>query len=149
MQMSYYEVLGVADNASESEIKLAYKEKLLTNHPDKGVTQQTLITLIKQAYTTLVNPVERQKYDESFKESIKRLGFNVSGDGLDTYGLEEFEEDEAGWNRECPRCQIREGITLTEEDLENGSPDGSGGYDIIVQCSSCSLWIKVKYYEAE
>lgn len=110
---------------------------------------------MKEAYKTLVDPVLKAEYDESLTRTIQKQGFNLNGDGLDTYGLNEFdieEDDEeavvVSWSKSCPRCQIAKGMVLSEENLaENGTSDGNGGYDIIVQCSSCSLWIKVKYYE--
>ncbi|KAG2736158.1 hypothetical protein G9P44_000248 [Scheffersomyces stipitis] len=154
---SYYEVLLVDSQASEAEIKASYKKLLLSTHPDKTgeYTSNNSITLMKEAYKTLVDPVLKAEYDESLTRTIQKQGFNLNGDGLDTYGLNEFdieEDDEdavvVSWSKSCPRCQIAKGMVLSEENLaENGTSDGNGGYDIIVQCSSCSLWIKVKYYE--
>ena len=34
--MDYYTTLGVNRNASESEIKQAYKKQAMKHHPDKG-----------------------------------------------------------------------------------------------------------------
>lgn len=153
LQKTYYEVLGVGPKADTSEIKSAYRHKLLTTHPDKAGTEIPVdIAAIKQAYEALVEPTSRAEYDESLVKTSQRHGFNINGDGLDTFGLQDFESDEIAdvyhWYKDCPRCHGVHGIELTETDLEeHGTDDGSGGFDIIVQCSSCSLWIKVKYYE--
>lgn len=154
ISQSYYEVLGVTPKSETAEIKAAYREKLLSNHPDKigSTASEHAITLIKEAYQTLNDGSKREDYDESLQKSIQRQGFNISGDGLDTYSLNDFEVDEGVlvWLKDCPRCQAPASISLSEDDLENnGTDDGMGGYDIIVQCLSCSLWIKVKYYEEE
>ncbi|KAK6454722.1 J protein type 3 [Scheffersomyces xylosifermentans] len=155
VEKSYYDILKVESTATEADIKTAYRQLLLSTHPDKtgkSTSTEVQITLIKEAYKTLVDAQLRKNYDNSLAESTKRHGFNLNGDGLDTYGLHDFEEEESGdemkWSKMCPRCQIPSGMVLTEENLsQNGTDDGNGGFDIIVQCSSCSLWIKVKYYE--
>lgn len=147
--ISYYEVLGVTPEASIPELKQAYKLKLLTSHPDKidNSSAQVDIPLIKQAFATLVDPTSRKQYDKQLIESSKLKGFNINGGGLDIYSLDDFEFDNDEWSKSCPRCTAHNGICLTETDLEKGTPDKDGGFDIIVQCNSCSLWIQVKYYE--
>ena len=64
---SYYEVLLVDSQALEAEIKASYKKLLLSTHPDKTgeYTSNNLITLMKEAYKTLVDPVLKAEYDES------------------------------------------------------------------------------------
>ncbi|EMG51082.1 JJJ3 Diphthamide biosynthesis protein 4 [Candida maltosa Xu316] len=149
--ISYYEVLGVTPESTIPEIKQAYKLKLLSSHPDKieNVSAQIDIPLIKQAFTTLIDPTSRKTYDQQLLESTKLSGFNINGGGLDIYSLDDFEflEDQEKWIKACPRCTSQNSICLTETDLEKGTPDKDGGFDIIVQCNSCSLWIQVKYYE--
>ncbi|RLV93623.1 Diphthamide biosynthesis protein 4 [Spathaspora sp. JA1] len=154
MNKTYYEILGISTSCSVSEIKQAYREKLLTTHPDKvnnSNVQQDEISLIKEAYRTLIDSDSRINYDKSIISHSKLKGFNINGGGLDLYSLEDFDfdEDNVVWSKTCPRCQFPEGIKLSETELEqNGTGDNQGGYDIIVQCNSCSLWIQVKYYDA-
>ncbi|KAK6197064.1 Diphthamide biosynthesis protein 4 [Scheffersomyces amazonensis] len=160
IQKSYYDILGILPTADEITIKLAYREKLLSTHPDKNTSSisnyinNDEINSIKDAYKTLIDPTTRKLYDETLVKSIQRHGFNVTGEGLDNYDLNDFEVKEDNnsiiWYKDCPRCHAIRSISLTEDDLENqGTDDGMGGFDIIVQCSSCSLWIKVKYYEED
>lgn len=149
--ISYYQVLEITPEATVAEIKHAYKIKLLSSHPDKtdNVSAQVDIPLIQKAFTTLIDPTSRKEYDLTLLESTKLSGFNINGAGLDIYSLDDFDfnDDEEVWNKNCPRCTALHSMTLTETDLEKGTPDKDGGFDIIVQCNSCSLWIQVKYYE--
>lgn len=150
---SYYEVLDVSPDASVEDVKVAYKKKLLETHPDKGGRGTDSIDLIKKAYDVLSVPDRAKAYWEELQESYKKQGFSVTGAGLDVYTLELFLEEETAdglwWSRACPRCTSEGAMLLSEEDLENGTPDGMGGLQIMVSCGSCSLWITVVYEEAE
>lgn len=155
---TYYEVLGIDPKAENSQIKAAYRERLLKTHPDKQLLQPSeengKVNLIQEAYKVLLDSSKRKEYDLLLTKSIQKQGFNINGDGLDVYSLEDFEIVEDGeevhWYKDCPRCTFPKSMVLTELDLtENGTEDGEGGFDIIVQCESCSLWIKVKFFEEE
>lgn len=147
---SYYEVLGVTATSTLEEIKQGYRQTLLRTHPDKVGGDSKQIEEITQAYSVLRDPDQRKQYDADFKKSVQKLGFNVNGSGLDTFSLEDFvcleDGDEVSWVKDCPRCQDKNSMRLSEYDLEHhGTDDGEGGLNIIVQCGSCSLWIKVSY----
>lgn len=149
---NFYEVLEVSFDATQQDIKNAYRHKLLDHHPDKGGNNTISIDQIQRAYNVLFNETLRKEYDESFKKTMQRQGLCIDGSGLDVYSLDEFEveenDGECVWCRSCPRCQFPRSMELKEHDLENyGTSDGDDGYVIVVQCQSCSLWIRVVYYE--
>jgi DnaJ-class molecular chaperone len=64
--MSYYDFLGVPNNATLKEIKSIYKMLALKYHPDRGGNHNKFIKLQK-IYETLSDPIERSKYDDSIK----------------------------------------------------------------------------------
>ena len=64
-----YEVLGVSREATESEIKKAYRKLALKHHPDKQSTEEgrrqasEVFAKISNAYEILSDPQQRQEYD--------------------------------------------------------------------------------------
>jgi len=68
--INYYHILGVAFNATEVEIKAAYKSKAISFHPDKHDGDKNMEELFKQvneAYQVLSNPYKRSKHDMMLK----------------------------------------------------------------------------------
>lgn len=60
---SYYDILEITKNASQDDVKKAYRKKVLVCHPDKGGDSE-VFKKIQQAYEVLSNNDERKKYDE-------------------------------------------------------------------------------------
>jgi hypothetical protein len=60
--IDYYELLGVARDASPSEIRSAYRSLAKAMHPDAGGTAGAF-RLLREAYETLNDPDLREEYD--------------------------------------------------------------------------------------
>ena len=80
--MNYYDVLGVPTDASEADIKKAFRKLASQHHPDKG-GDTTKFQQIQEAYETLSDSNRRQEYDHP-----PRQGFsgNFHQDNYQTFG---------------------------------------------------------------
>ena len=63
----YYEVLGIDKNASEDDIKKAYRKIAIKYHPDRNPGDKKAEEMFKEAaeaYNVLHDPQKRQQYDQ-------------------------------------------------------------------------------------
>ncbi len=86
MTRDYYEVLGVNQNASEAEIKKAYRKLALKHHPDVSSDKaeaEEKFKEITEAYEVLSNPSKRATYDRfgqsGFQQATPGAGFGDFG----------------------------------------------------------------------
>lgn len=70
----YYKILGVSNNASNSEIKKAYRKLALKYHPDKNNSPgaENLFKQVADAYSILGDSSKRKDYDMSRARSNRR-----------------------------------------------------------------------------
>lgn len=63
MSKNYYDILGVSKNASQDDIKKAYRELCKKYHPDKNGGDDSKIKEVNEAYATLGDEQKRKEYD--------------------------------------------------------------------------------------
>jgi DnaJ-domain-containing protein 1 len=64
--MDYYQILGVSREASQTEIRNAYRKLAKLYHPDRNPSAEAknAILLVNEAYETLSDPGKRLQYDQ-------------------------------------------------------------------------------------
>ena len=77
--MDHYNTLGVSKNASDSEIKSAYRRLAKEHHPDKNGGDDTRFKQINEAYDVLKDPQRRQQYDNPHPQGFGPNGFQGMG----------------------------------------------------------------------
>lgn len=79
LEKDYYAVLGVAKDASQQEIKKAFRTLARTSHPDSNPDDpdaDTRFREINEAYDTIGDPDTRKEYDHA-----REMGYFVGGPG--------------------------------------------------------------------
>ena len=64
----HYSILGISKNASDIEIKAAFRKLVKIYHPDKNPNDpnaKKIFENILRAYNTLINPHSKKRYDNS------------------------------------------------------------------------------------
>lgn len=90
MDKNLYHVLGISKDATEAEIKSAYRKLARKYHPDVNKDNKEAADKFKEiscAYDILGNKEKRQKYDNNEIDCDgKPTGFGAGGFGGGTYG---------------------------------------------------------------
>ncbi|XP_020599776.1 dnaJ protein homolog [Phalaenopsis equestris] len=80
----YYEILGVSKNASQVDLKKAYRRAAIKNHPDKGGDPEKFKELA-QAYEVLSDPEKREIYDQYGEDALKEGMGGAAHDPFDIF----------------------------------------------------------------
>lgn len=88
-KQDYYELLGVSKQASDSDIKTAYRKAAMQNHPDRNPGDKEAeerFKLASEAYEVLSDPQKRQVYDRYGHQGLSGQGFQDVGDIFESFG---------------------------------------------------------------
>lgn len=87
MARSHYDLLGIAAEASLSDIEAAFRDKLAALKEKPGVSPEAIAAL-REAYQTLANPERRAQYDESLpRPAARRVAKPAAAEGPEPEGL--------------------------------------------------------------
>ncbi len=133
----YYEVLGVARNADEAEIKKAYRKLALKYHPDKNPDDKEAEERFKEAaeaYEVLSDATKRRTYDQFGHEGMRGSGFGGGGGSMNMDDIfSQFGDIFGGafggfggggarsGSRRVKGSNLRIKVKLTLEEIANGS----------------------------
>lgn len=102
MDRNYYQILGVAKNASQEEIKKAFHKLAHQHHPDKNGGNEAKFKEINEAYQVLSNSEKRSQYDR----------FSAQGRGASGHGFDEFyRQQQSGFGN------FSQGFNINMDDL--------------------------------
>ncbi|MCJ7428856.1 MAG: J domain-containing protein [Candidatus Nanohaloarchaeota archaeon QJJ-5] len=123
MAKEYYDLLGVDQNASQDEIKKAYRKKAKKYHPDSNSDQadEEKFKKINKAYDVLSDEEKRKKYDQFGKAAVD--GSAETGAGFQNLQdlFETLLGGGGGRGRSQQTADIKETITITLEDAYHGT----------------------------
>ena len=144
----YYEVLGVARNASEADIKKAFRRLAMKYHPDRNAGDagaETKFKEVKLAYDVLTDAKKRSAYDQ-FGHAGVEAGAGGFGGGPGDFGGGSFQDifgdvfgdifGGRGGRRAGRGADLRYDLSLTLEDAVAGK-DVKIRIPTLVDCQFC------------
>jgi molecular chaperone DnaJ len=136
MKEDYYDILGISKNATQAEIKKAYRKLAIKYHPDKNPDDSEAEEMFKkaaEAYEVLGNEEKRQKYDQFGHSAFDGSGgfgggggmnmddiFSQFGDIFGGGGFSGFGGFGGGGRRQSKGSNLRIRVKLTIEEVANG-----------------------------
>lgn len=128
----YYEVLGVARNASDSEIKKSFRRLAMKYHPDRNKDNPAAeehFKKVKEAYDVLSDPQKRSAYDQFGHAGVDPSmgaagGFGFSGESFSDIFGDVFGDIFGGGRRRSHAqrgADLRYNLELTLEEAVAGT----------------------------
>lgn len=143
MAEDYYNTLGIARDATQDDIKRAYRKLAHQYHPDKENGNEERFKQVNEAYQVLSNEQKRQQYDQ-FGKTFDSAGgnpfggFNVNFEDIGGFG-DVFETFFGGRARPQVRRGADVGIDVTISFRESASGASKDVEHRIYQvCEHCS-----------
>ncbi len=104
MPKDYYQILGIGKNATEDEIKRAYRKLAHQYHPDKNKGDDKKFKEINEAYQVLGNREKREQYDRFGRTFSSQDGPSSDWEGFEGFGgLSDIFEELFGFGRSAGR----------------------------------------------
>src|SRR3989338_1823008 len=95
----YYNVLGVSRNATQDDIKRAFRKLAHKYHPDKGGTDESKFKEITEAYSVLSDDKKRREYDTYGQAFAGGHGSTGSPQGGSPFGGFDFSQFQQGFGQ--------------------------------------------------
>lgn len=86
----YYAILGVARDASQDDIKKAFRKLAHKHHPDKEGGDEAKFKEANEAYGVLSDPEKRRRYDQ-FGSAFEQAGQGGFGGGAGGFDFNDFQ----------------------------------------------------------
>jgi len=133
--VNYYDILGVAENASAEDIKKAYRKLAMKCHPDRGGNAEQF-KQVNEANEILSDAQKRQQYDMQRRgggfygqSPFQQGGFNIHAEDIESFIRAHMYGHDNGRRQQRPparNANIRMGIEL-------GLLDSIKGVEKIIQ----------------
>ncbi|MDF1645797.1 MAG: J domain-containing protein [Legionellaceae bacterium] len=137
MPKTYYDELGVAPEATQREITVAYRKLALTCHPDKFPNDEEKLArfqAINKAYKVLTDPEERINYDKELSGEAVASSSGVTEQALKGMVFSFFDQT----------LNIEQAIADLEQDKKNNRNMEIWKYAIYCfPCIRLSISIKI------
>uniref|UniRef100_A0A2P2IUY4 J domain-containing protein n=1 Tax=Rhizophora mucronata TaxID=61149 RepID=A0A2P2IUY4_RHIMU len=136
MGIDYYNILKVNRNASEDDLKKAYKRLAMIWHPDKNPTArraeaEAKFKQISEAFDVLSDPQKRQIYDLYGEEALKSGQFPPKPPPSSSASTSGYNNNRHYYHRQNPNPSFRFKPRNAEDIYEElfGSDSSAGGGD--------------------
>ena len=106
----YYEILGISKNASDEDIKSAFRKKALEYHPDRNKSKdaESKFKEVNEAYQILSDSEKKNRYDQFGHAGVS--GAQSGGAGFEGFGGfgDIFDAAKAGAGFACRNVKLLE-----------------------------------------